>query len=443
MGHNEYLGILGVGSNYTAANSQTSTLLFLKLKELRIFQLLQDLYGRIKTTQEPAEKIAKASRTFMAKVAKHKNIPFGSPLYHAGIEQFDRNLGLLLVKYKDAGVPVYIATLASNLRDHSPFASVPLGDEHKDKLQAVSDSLNNDKASLAKTQIALLIEHAASLKHALLYYHLGQLQAELGDMSGAAGSFQQAKELDLLRFRAPEAINKVIRKHAQKHDNVYLVDVARRLAMSSPDKIVGNNLMLEHLHPNVQGYFLLADTFYQSMEKNTGSTDWQNVDIAKAWRARPLIPSEEYLGFAKILHLKSDYPFTNTPKKLPLPRPSDWQQELGKQQYLKKIDWVKMMQQALARYRAENDHEMSHKVTQLLADALPHDGKINQLAGDLFRDNHRHRLSIYYYLRSISADKNNTLSYVALINAYKQTGQAELAKIWQEKLAALKVKSAR
>ncbi|WP_019026383.1 SGNH/GDSL hydrolase family protein [Colwellia piezophila] len=43
-GHNEYLGILGVGSAYTAANSPAATLLYLKLKNSRIFQLLQNLY---------------------------------------------------------------------------------------------------------------------------------------------------------------------------------------------------------------------------------------------------------------------------------------------------------------------------------------------------------------------------------------------------------------
>ena len=439
MGHNEYLGILGVGSNYTAANSQASTLLFLKLKELRIFQLLQGLYGEIKGTGSPETRDLKGSRTFMAKVAKHKNIPFGSALYQAGIEQFDTNLGLLLAKYQKAGVPVYLATIASNLRDHAPFVSEPLRDEHKEKLQQLADALSSHNPSAAKIQITELLALAASLKHGLLYYHLGQLQAKLGDVKGAASSFLQAKELDLLRFRAPEKINQVIRKHAKQHDQVYLVDVATRLANSSPDKIIGNNLMLEHLHPNLQGYFLLADSFYQSLEKYAGLGDWQNVDIAQAWRDRPLIPSEEYLGFAKILQLKADYPFTDTAKKLTLPRPADWQQALGKQQFLKKIDWLSMMQQALARYRTENNIAMSRKVMQLLADALPHDEKINRLAGDAFRQNRQHGLSIYYYLRSVTANTNNPQTYAALINAYKHTGQDKLALIWQNKLAELKI----
>ena len=34
---------------------------------------------------------------------------------------------------------------------------------------------------------------------------------------------------------------------------------------ASPKAAVGSELMLEHLHPNVDGYFVLADAFHDSL----------------------------------------------------------------------------------------------------------------------------------------------------------------------------------
>ena len=34
----------------------------------------------------------------------------------------------------------------------------------------------------------------------------------------------------------------------------------------SRDGILGDELLLEHVHPNLRGYFLLADAYYDALE---------------------------------------------------------------------------------------------------------------------------------------------------------------------------------
>ena len=153
-GHNEYLGILGVGSAYTAANSSSATLLYLKLKNLSIFQLLQNLYWQFTKSDIPNN--GQTSRTFMAKVAKHKNIPFGSELYQQGLAQFDTNMSLVLAKYQAAGIPVFLSSIASNLANQAPFSSIEL-----------PIAVNNQQAN---ELIKLAQKHAS----ADLYYQAGQ-----------------------------------------------------------------------------------------------------------------------------------------------------------------------------------------------------------------------------------------------------------------------------
>jgi lysophospholipase L1-like esterase len=408
LGHNEYLGILGVGSNYTAANSYASTLLFLKLRSLRLFQLLQNCYASLQGHSTAFATEQNNSRTFMAKVAKHKDIPLNSDLYKAGLEQFSDNLKLILDKYQKAAIPVYLATIASNLLDQKPFSSEAIESEVDLSLQKIKAAIalaDQLQAINLANQLAAYIDKS---DNALAHYELGRLYVQLNQASGAKQQLELARDLDRLRFRAPSELNAIIRSTAEKYDSVILVDAEQHLSQFSPMGLIGNNLMLEHLHPNVRGYFLLADSFYIALKQQLKLTDWQSVSIEQAWAERPLLPAEEYTGFAKVLQLMNDYPFVEpnqdgNEKALNLPPVTDWQLALGKDVFLKKIDWLSMMKECLTRYQADNNKEMTLKTAVILAEALPHDSQINQYVAQLYTQQNSASLANYYTQRSALA----------------------------------------
>jgi lysophospholipase L1-like esterase len=436
-GHNEYLGILGVGSNYTAANSQGTTLLFLKLKDYRTFQLVQSLYQWFKNAPAKPAAESQHSRTFMAKVAKHKNIPLGSEIYTTGLAQFETNLSLLLDKYQQAKVPVFISTITSNLKDQKPFSSAPMADKSSAELQILlGDSPKLVANTIDKKRLQKLALEAEDDNSAFLHYRLGQLHLATGEYDKARKYFITAKDKDLLRFRAPTEINDVIRVISSEKQ-AFLVDFERNLGSHSPFNIVGNNFMLEHLHMNVQGYFLLADTFYQALKKHNNFGNWHDMSTQDAWKMRPILPSEEYNGYAKIQQLKADYPFSDGPIPLRLTPPADWQQKLGQQQFQHKIDWLEMMQQSAVRYKATRNFDLYNKTMVLMAEALPHDKKINLAVANEYAKNGRFALSTSYYQRAILAGDESKATYQAFVKALKNSNQVNKAQQWQKKLAEL------
>ncbi len=383
-GHNEYLGILGIGSNYTAANSHSANLIFLKLKHFKVFQLIQNTYAQFVSDDSDASitidnrQPLKNKRTMMAKVAKNKSIEKGSDIYLKGLKQFEDNLGIILAKYEKANIPVLISTIASNIKDQPPFSSVTSHSKDKQSLVNIFNDVRSGNDLLKhKQETSRLQAKAIKNNNAFIFYQLAKIHEKGGQQEKAKEYYLEAKENDLLRFRAPERMNDIIRNLAKKRGAI-LVDYQSNLTRSSPNELIGNNFMLEHLHPNLQGYFILADSFYQKLKSNKSFGTWENsVTTSQAWKERPIIAAEEYAGFAKIVQLKSDYPYTDKPKEIILPRPADWQQEIGLRYYSKEINWLEMLNLSYTGYLERRNMPMVLKTSEMIADALPHNAETN------------------------------------------------------------------
>ncbi len=222
-GHNEYYGALGVAST-EGSNISWVKKIHLKLIHLRIYQFVQNQIIGIFNKTQPA------TATLMQRIVKNKSIPFGSPEYEEGIKQFENNLIYILKKTHKAGVPVIISELVSNVRNLPPFQS---------------ESYKNVPPAISIYKEAIKAEASGNLiKAKELYY--------------------KAKDLDCIRFRAPEDINNTIHKLA-KEWKIPVIPMKSLFEEYSLHGIIGNELILEHLHPNIKGYFLIADAFLKKM----------------------------------------------------------------------------------------------------------------------------------------------------------------------------------
>jgi lysophospholipase L1-like esterase len=267
-GHNEYLGIFGIGSAYRGASSRLATRLSFGIDELRLYQLLRNTWFEIRRrSSRPA---ASEATTLMAAIAAEQEIALDSADFRRGVSQWRRNLRALIERYTAAGIPVFVATVASNLSDQPPFISAPLADdvraEAAARLAALSVvPLDADTAPPDPTPaLARLEAIAAEQGSAELYFALGRAHERRGNDDDARRAFELAREHDLLPFRAPAAINAVVRE-LTRTTAARLVDVETVFVAAAPRGLVGDELMLEHLHPTVDGYFLLADAFYDAL----------------------------------------------------------------------------------------------------------------------------------------------------------------------------------
>lgn len=428
-GHNEYLGILGVGSAYTAANSHAATLMYIKLKELRIFQLLQDVYSQFFTSElhsAPSDK----SRTMMAKVAKHKNIPTDSALFEQGAKQFAQNMKMVLAKYQAAGIPVFISTIASNLSHQQPFSSGPVPPE-------LTTLMNQSPENLNPQELAELESYVKETPTASVHFKLAQSYLSQGQLDQAKQHFTLAKEHDLLRFRAPEVQNQTIRQLAQQ-SGVYLVDGLADLEQVARNKIIGETLMIEHLHPTVKGYAVIADSFYQALDESGVLGKFPNkISRFSAHQELPIFAAERYWGEAKIAGLMADYPFTDTPQK-PVFKPiQNWSDKLGFAAYKKQASWLQIAQASLQYAQQQGDVLTQIKAVKLLSDAIPNDVNLAYQAGTSLIQLGRPIEAPRYLKRVLQQNANHTNAMLALAHAYVQQQKLAKALAYLEQVIAL------
>ncbi|MEP6733369.1 MAG: hypothetical protein ABJE10_22185 [bacterium] len=225
-GHNEYYGALGVGSSIRIGSSPRLVRAYLALERLRTVVLLRNALNGVVHAIRPAP-VDSTVATFMESVAEDQQITFGGHAYSAGLAQFHDNVGIALRRFQQAGVPVFIGSIASNERDQPPFVSPA-----NTSARAAYDSARQ------------------SLAHS--------------DSAGARRLFARARDLDVIRFRAPGALNDTVRSLASTYGAHY-VPVAERLAAVSPGGMPGHELFLEHVHPNRHGYALIAEVFADAL----------------------------------------------------------------------------------------------------------------------------------------------------------------------------------
>jgi tetratricopeptide (TPR) repeat protein len=129
-----------------------------------------------------------------------------------------------------------------------------------------------------KDQKPFISVNTTGYKTAVQVYGEAKDELKNNNYSKADSLFRLAKDLDVLRFRAPEKINKIIDDLA-KEFHVATVPIDSIFDSASPGGIVGDNLIVDHLHPNVQGYQLMGKAFYDCMEKQGYIPKTENAKI--------------------------------------------------------------------------------------------------------------------------------------------------------------------
>jgi tetratricopeptide (TPR) repeat protein len=229
-GHNEFYGAFGVGSNEAVTHSPTMIRIHLSLLKYKVYQLTFHAVGNLVGLFSFKNSEEKVHGTLMKRMVKDADILYGSHKYKEGIRNYEENLDAILSMAKNQQVPVFISDLVSNLRDLRPFESIA----------------------------------ANGLKGADEYYETAKKYDAAGDYAKAKENYVLARDYDCIRFRASSDINTIVRKMADKYQT-FFVPTLDLFLKNSPNGIVGNNLLTEHLHPNIPGQFLLAESFYKEI----------------------------------------------------------------------------------------------------------------------------------------------------------------------------------
>jgi len=379
-GHNEFYGALGVASRETPLGSRWLTLLYLKLIHSRVFLLVRDSYERIRglidhSADHPFRGIT------MESLAKGKTIPYGSRQYGEALSVFEANLHDLRNLCRDHHIPLLLSTQVSNLRGRPPFES-----RRSDLLQSADrtaiDSLlsageeflkgHDWERALEKFRKVTQLDSLHAGTHFAVACCLDVLQRR-GD---ARQEYVRARDYDQLRFRTSSDFNEAILR-MDDGAATGVVDMERAFMAHSPDSLIGNELILEHLHPTAYGSFLMAKGFATVMRQRAllaPPVEWtQNDTLADVsiWDKAPITELDERIAARRTEILIAGWPFSRT-ESTPSPlAPGDTLGHIAQRFIDGRCGWMNAHQDAAAYYAGIGDRVRSERERRVLENQVP------------------------------------------------------------------------
>ncbi|MDB4924026.1 tetratricopeptide repeat protein [Mucilaginibacter sp.] len=383
-GHNEYYGALGVGSTENIGGNPLLVKAILNLRQLRLVQLITRVYSSI--TGAPAIPKGELKETLMKRMVANQQIPYKSALYNRGVDQFRTNMDQTLQTLNEHRVPVFISNLVSNEKDLKPFVSIAAtGANHSAFNNAYQQGVNafnhNDMRAALKYFNAANLVYA---NHALCNYYIGQILFNQGDYNAAKTYFDKAKDLDALRFRAPQQINDIITGLSKKHPYTHLVNTKAEFEANSDHHIIGDGLILEHVHPNLAGYALMSDAFYESLKKEhfIAVNKESEISFKQLLHDMPITKIDSLTGVYKMANLKSSWPFTTVTVK-PGYKVDSPEAQLAYGVTFKSMSWADAMDQLYNYYINNKDIANAKKVVEALILETPNEDALYEKAANL------------------------------------------------------------
>jgi len=192
--------------------------------------------------------------------------PQMGPVY----ENFAANLRDIVAVARHSGAQVLLSTVATNLKDCPPFASMHRENLREDELRAWDALMQRGKVveSTGSYRDALKVYLSAAdidPQYAELQFRIARCLWSLGDFAGARERMVQAQDLDTLHFRADSRMNQVIRSVAASGSGINLLDAAAIFSQESEHNVPGSNLFYEHVHMNPRGNFTLARALFNQV----------------------------------------------------------------------------------------------------------------------------------------------------------------------------------
>ncbi len=250
-----------------------------------------------------------------------KQVPASSPLMQHVYENFDRNLRDTVAAAHASGARVIVSTVATNLKDCAPFASMHREGLRPDELRSwnalVEQGANRESArSYAEALKAYFDAAKIDDQYAELEFRIARGLWMQADYAAAKQHFLRARDLDSLRFRADGKINAINRAVGASVPGAELVDAEDVFSKQSQNNVIGSDLVYEHVHMTPLGNYLLAWAMFlqiaTKMPRDAAATGDDGVlSEADCERLLALTPHDRTRIAGEMLQRLQKPPFTN------------------------------------------------------------------------------------------------------------------------------------
>jgi tetratricopeptide (TPR) repeat protein len=405
-GHNEFYGPDGVGASWLEKHLPFLTDMGHAIRDLRLSALIGRLFSGRK---------GEAGEGMMKAVSQGQQIALGSEDAERVFHRFDENLQQILGTFRERKIPVVISDVSSNLR-FPPFIAPPVHE-----IPDVAGAFGREGAALLPRLQAARAAHPAN---AALAYWAGRCFEAVGRMDSARALMREARDLDLLKFRAPQKINEIIWRVAVR-ESTPCVSADSLFESMSEGNVPGENLFWEHLHPRARGYFGIAELFLGRMASlgllpsggpGTGTRARFNADtLAIPWLD---------LAYADLSmkHLTTRWPFENfqiTPEVMP---GADGElQTLAADVYTRKMNWDEGCYRTALSFRRLGRPGDALTTYRALIEDYPRNAYAHYLAATVYKDGNDFPMAEREYAASIAMNPSSPFAHLdfglMLINA--------------------------
>ena len=313
MGNNEMVGPFGSASIFgTRAPGLWVIRAGLWLKQTRVGQLLD---AGLQHLGRHGQKLKEwTGMEMMAEQKVRQNSSATTKVYR----NFQQNLKELLGIAARAGVPVVLCTVAANLKDCAPFASLHRAGltpaQLSDWQAAYDQGCALQKAgNWAQAKAAYERARQIDADFAELLFRLARCCERLGEEKEEIDFYREARDKDTLQFRADSRINSLIREAAVAFAGrrVRLVDAEQLFGTNSSQSLSGAQFFYEHVHLTPEGNYLLARAI---AEKSQAALGFRNerpwAALAECLRLIGLTDWNRYDAVNTILDRIQRPPFT-------------------------------------------------------------------------------------------------------------------------------------
>lgn len=330
LGHNEYVGSLGVGSTSNLGSNRTLIQMQIALRRLKLVQLMSRVL-KLFSSSETQNPTSGNGRSFMKTMVANQSIELGSDEYKVGIEQYRANLDEICAIISKHKIPLFLSNLVSNEANLPPL----------DGVDAESKSLAMD------------------------YYSQANRALSDSNFVEAKRLFIKALDADKLRFRAPSEFNAIIASIVSRYPRVYLADSYSLFEENSTHKILGKELLLEHVHPNLIGYALISDAFFIAMQKANIIVDdrAKNLSFQNLIKRMPVVEIDSLKGAFIVQFMKTDWPF-NEPDTFKLNSNATFEEKMACKIALKQGDMVSLYDSITDYYQKSGQIEILAKMLE-------------------------------------------------------------------------------
>jgi tetratricopeptide (TPR) repeat protein len=333
---------------------------------------------------------------------------------------FRSNLRAIVAIARASGAATVLCTVPTNVQSCAPF-----GSKHREGLTEAQmtewERLFAEGQALERTgdfRTALVrYEQAGKIdaSHAALAFCKARCLCVLERPDEAGQAFVEARDLDTLRFRADTAINQVVRDVAQAaaNDGVILCDLEGYLQARSADRLLGDELLVDHVHLNFRGNFLAAMAALEAVARALPATGLRTPtasrdELFSLCRNRLLYDDAEAYRLGMVMYRRKTLP--------PFAGQIDHDRELSR-----------LRATLLTVYAHLQGREQPEAWYQAAVDEAPLDAYLNVRYGEYLLGQGRVNDAVHGYQRVLAARPFNGPVRVALAQALAAGGMQEQA----------------